>query len=75
MTGKTYDQRCYDLAAVFLSDEPASINTEHNRVGLASLIQQTIEDEIAGLRPPIKGIPACGCIVFHKPDCPYNQDM
>ena len=46
---KTYDQRCYDLAAIFLGDEP-DLLTEHNVVGLASLIQDTIEGEIAQLK-------------------------
>ena len=46
---KTYDQKCYDLAALFLGDEP-DLHTEHNVVGLASLIQGTIEDEIAHLK-------------------------
>lgn len=45
----TYDERCYDLAALFLGDEP-ELHTEHNIVGLASLIQDTIEDEIAHLK-------------------------
>jgi hypothetical protein len=49
MTKKTYDQRCYDLAAIFLGDEP-DLHNEHNIVGLASLIQETIEDEIAHLK-------------------------
>ena len=45
----TYDTKCYDLAAAFLGDEP-DLHTEHNIVGLASLIQDTIEGEIAYLK-------------------------
>lgn len=41
-----YDSRCYDLAAVFLSDEP-ELDTEPRREELAQLIQTTIEDHIA----------------------------
>jgi predicted GTPase len=45
MTAKTYDSRCYDLAEVFLFDEPG-MNSEQNRDWLARVIQQTIEDFI-----------------------------
>ena len=45
----TYDTRCYDLAAVFLSDEP-SLNTEAATVTLACAIQQAIEYEIEFMR-------------------------
>lgn len=45
MTGKTYDPKCYELAALFLSDCPEK-NTEANRDQLAALIQRTIEDDI-----------------------------
>lgn len=24
-------------------------------------------------KPPI-GVPACGCVIFHRADCPYNPD-
>jgi hypothetical protein len=44
-TKKTYDPACYDLAAVFLEDEP-ELDTEANRVRLAFEIQQCIEDEL-----------------------------
>lgn len=44
-TVKTYDTRCYDLAAIFLGDEP-TIHNEVNIHALALEIQQTIEDEI-----------------------------
>lgn len=37
-----YDSRCYDLAAMFLSDEPEK-NTEANRDELAQHIQTEIE--------------------------------
>ncbi len=43
---KTYDQKCYDLAAIFLGDEPA-LHTEGRIIELAKLIQSTIEDYIA----------------------------
>ena len=50
MTRKpTYDIRCQDLAAIFLGDEP-DIFSEANIHELASLIQQTIEDQIAHLK-------------------------
>jgi hypothetical protein len=41
---KGYDVKCLDLARVFLSDEPPSINTEENAVLLAQEIQTTIEE-------------------------------
>ena len=44
-TVKTYDRRCYDLAAIFLGDEPA-LHSEENIHALALEIQQCIEDEI-----------------------------
>ena len=44
-----YDQKCYDLADAFLSDEGA-INTTENTERLAQLIQDVIEDEIAELQ-------------------------
>jgi len=47
-----YDSRCYDLAAVFLSDEPEK-NTEANRDELAQHIQYEIEGWIEYiLKPP-----------------------
>lgn len=45
-TSKTYDTKCFDLAALFLGDVPHLHTTD--RIGeLAALIQQTIEDFIA----------------------------
>lgn len=44
-TVKTYDRRCYDLAAIFLGDEP-DLHNEDNIHALALEIQQCIEDEI-----------------------------
>jgi len=41
----TFDRKSYDLAAHFLSDEPA-LNTEAARTTLAQAIQQAVEDEI-----------------------------
>lgn len=49
---KTYDSRCYELAATFLSEEP-DLNHEKARHSLALEIQQVIEDEIQFMR---KGI-------------------
>jgi hypothetical protein len=46
---KTYDSRCYDLAATFLADDP-DLNTEAAKDTLASAIQQAIEDEIYFMR-------------------------
>lgn len=43
---KTFDSRCYDLAAVFLGDEPA-LHSEARMNELAALIQTTTEDYIA----------------------------
>lgn len=40
-----YDARCYDLAALFLSDEP-TIDNETHRDALAQTIQTAIEDYI-----------------------------
>lgn len=48
MTG-TYDQRCYDLAAAFLADEPA-LNNDRAKHALAIEIQNLIEDEILFMR-------------------------
>lgn len=46
---KTYDSRCYDLAKVFLDNEPEAWTDGHAQA-LAALIQQTIEDFIADMR-------------------------
>lgn len=45
----TYDQRCHDLAAIFLGDEP-ELHHPDNIDQLAQLIQQAIEDYIAFAR-------------------------
>ncbi len=45
----TYDPRCFDLAALFLGDEPA-LHTGENMDELAHLIQQTIEDYISFMK-------------------------
>lgn len=42
---KTFDLKCFELAAHFLADTP-EINTEAAKVTLACAIQQAIEDEI-----------------------------
>lgn len=46
---RTFDPRCYDLAAIFLSNE-TELNTEAARVTLAIEIQRSIEDEIEFMR-------------------------
>ncbi len=43
----SYDEKCYDLAASFLADEPL-VDTEANRVTLARTIQDVIEQTIEG---------------------------
>ena len=55
-TVKTYDPKCHELAASFLSDEP-DLNTEAAKVTLASTIQQAIEDEIEFMRAMMEGVP------------------
>lgn len=45
MATKTYDQKCWDLADVFLSDEP-HLHTTDRIDGLAKIIQGAIEDYI-----------------------------
>ena len=47
----SFDPRCYDLAELFLSDEPA-INTREKRDELAQIIQDAVEDFIAYERDP-----------------------
>lgn len=42
---RTFDPKCFELAAAFLADHP-DLNTEAARTTLAAEIQQTIEDEI-----------------------------
>jgi len=46
---KTFDPKCYELAAAFLADEPG-LNTEAAKVTLAAEIQDCIESEIAFMR-------------------------
>jgi hypothetical protein len=50
---KTFDPKCYELAAVFLADEP-ELNTEAARITLAAEIQQCIEAEIYFMRASLK---------------------
>lgn len=45
----SYDSRCYDLAAIFLGDEP-QLHRPDNIDQLAQIIQQAIEDYIAFAR-------------------------
>lgn len=49
MTTKTIDRKVYELAAHFLFDHP-KMNTESNRLKLASLMQSFIEVEIEFMR-------------------------
>jgi len=46
---KTFDPKCYELAAAFLMDEP-KLNTEAAITTLAIEIQQCIEAEIIFMR-------------------------
>ncbi len=41
----TYDEKCYDLAAAFLEDEPHLL-THLNNVALAQVIQNAVESWI-----------------------------
>jgi hypothetical protein len=45
----SYDSRCYDLAEVFLEDEP-NLNTDQHKVHLAAFIQEAVESEIQWMR-------------------------
>ena len=45
----TFDPKCYELAAAFLSDEP-ELDTEAARTTLAAEIQYCIESEISFMR-------------------------
>ena len=45
MKKRTYDEKCYELAALFLGDEP-SLHTHEKIDELAANIQQAIEDFI-----------------------------
>lgn len=45
MSVKSYDQKSYDLAAVFLLNEP-NLNTEMHRGNLARVIRGAIEEYI-----------------------------
>jgi hypothetical protein len=47
------DPKVYELAALFLSDEP-DLNTEATRTTLADAIQQAIEDELIFMRSMIE---------------------
>jgi hypothetical protein len=46
---KTFDPRCYELAATFLADEPG-LNTEAAKTTLAAEIQWAIECELQFMR-------------------------
>ena len=49
----SYDTKCYELAALFLSDNP-DFNTEAHRNYLAQHIQDEIEGTIKYILPDIK---------------------
>lgn len=49
---KTFDPKCFELAAAFLADEP-DLNTEAARITLAQAIQQAVEDELFFMRDTI----------------------
>lgn len=57
-----YDEKCWDLAVAFLSDDPEK-DTSENRGILAQTIQNAIETELEfGLKPPRKnGDPCPSC--------------
>lgn len=46
---RTFDPKCYELAAAFLADEP-DLNTDAAKTTLAAEIQWTIECEIHFMR-------------------------
>ena len=50
---KTFDPKCYELAAAFLVDEPG-LNTEAAKVTLAAEIQDCIEQELDFMRSAMK---------------------
>ncbi len=50
----TYDEKCYDLAAAFLEDEPG-LFTEKNNVELAAAIQECIETWLTNARDNYDG--------------------
>jgi hypothetical protein len=50
----TYDEKCYDLAAAFLEDEPYLL-TERNNVDLAAVIQSAIEEWLTNARDNYDG--------------------
>lgn len=47
----TYDSKCFDLAVLFLQDEPP-LDTPGNRKMLGGVIQLAIEDWLAVARNP-----------------------
>lgn len=51
---RTFDSKCYDLADLFLEDEP-HLHTDARCVELADLIQSTIESYIAHERDNYDG--------------------
>ena len=46
---KTFDPKCFDLAAAFLLDHPC-LNSEAAKVTLAQAIQEAIEYELVFMR-------------------------
>lgn len=55
MTAKTYDEKCYDLASVFLEDEPELFTMHHNHLlacAIQTAIEEYIEDAKRAYEPP-----------------------
>jgi hypothetical protein len=48
---RNFDQRCHDLACIFLADDPP-LNTPARQDDLALAIQQAIEDWFS-MNPPV----------------------
>ena len=46
---KTFDPKCFDLAAAFLADHPC-LNSDAAKVTLAQAIQEAIEYELVFMR-------------------------
>jgi hypothetical protein len=59
----SYDPKCYDLAELFLDDEPSSPDRSRRTGELAQLIQTTIEDWLES-NPPIASGDATKTIVI-----------
>jgi hypothetical protein len=58
VTTKTYDEKCYDLAAVFLGDHP-HLHQERRIAELAQQVQRTIDGYIEDAERNYDGAPYC----------------